>query len=86
MNEIRDKFLTETIGEDWNYETNYDNMNNFSTWAGFGKLWEWAFIQDWWTEFLRMHNMGAQYYEQVACHYINPDIFANELCLYLKGK
>lgn len=30
----------------------YENNNDFSTWDGFGKLYEWSVEQDWWYEFL----------------------------------
>lgn len=61
----------------------YDPINNFSTWTGFGKLWEWSIKQDWWRGFAyttqhEIYNIGPAL--------INPDNFANAVYEYLKGR
>lgn len=57
--------------------------NDFSTWSGFGKLWEWAQKQEWLCDFE----------ERVTCfdysplfNIIHPDRFADAVCSYLKEK
>lgn len=69
---------------------------DFSTWTGFGSLWEWAQKQEWWFEF------GWEFYPQVATipedtlgehreiamlsSFINPERFAIALYNFLKEK
>lgn len=64
---MRDKFLTEAMGECWHEWVNQrsheavactkcdglwgtDRTPDFSSWQGFGKLWEWAQGQEWWCD------------------------------------
>lgn len=63
----------------------------FYTWAGFGKLWEWAQKQDWWSEF----NSGRLlcYMDEpedskmiININLIDPDRFADALYEYLKER
>lgn len=66
----RDQYLSEKMGECWHDKQgkNYPpfescskcnkmlpNNNNFSTWEGFGKLWEWSETQSWWGEFVKKY-------------------------------
>ena len=97
MNTERDKFLTEAIGEKPyrrffvstdrqggsgdGYYAKDGVKNDFSTWPGFGKLWEWAQQQEWWCDFsvrlICFSGLGK---------YIHPDRFANAIYAYLKHK
>ncbi|MFH1897053.1 MAG: hypothetical protein ABH886_02255 [Candidatus Desantisbacteria bacterium] len=96
--EERDKFLTEQRGECWHewsdpYSNVCDKCNNitmdrenddFSTWEGFGVLWEWAKKQEWWgDEFQKcssdMENPITYIYEDL----INPDRFADAVYKFL---
>ena len=60
----RDKFLTECMGECWHMYNSRKGLvncihcqkemplnNDFSTWDGFGKLWEWTRKQEWFSTF-----------------------------------
>lgn len=73
--------------------------NDFSTWAGFGKLWEWAQKQDWWEDFYQYELCEYSITTSTLCnsgtdtdHYIfdtqfiNPNSFANAVYDYLKEK
>lgn len=53
----------------------------FSTWEGFGKLWEWAKKQDWWSYF-SVCRIG--YYGGINQDFIHPDNFADALYSFLK--
>ena len=64
---------------------------DFSTWEGFGKLWEWAKKQEWWLKFgeglsnkqlCSEISRGLQIDESI----INPDRFADALYDFLKGR
>jgi len=92
----RDKFLTEwQMGWEWSEEDGWwcvpndypsHDIPNFSTWSGFGKLWEWAKGQSFWGEFkyyLR-NDTNIKWISMEDC--INPDNFANALYEFLKGK
>ena len=50
MNPDRDQRLTEAMGKRWNENSPCKNLD-FSTWTGFGLLWEWAKEQEWWNSF-----------------------------------
>jgi len=68
------------------------NQNiNFSSWQGFGQLWEWAVRQEWWVEFVNergvLSGMGVDDAVYIDVCFINPDKFANALYEYLdKGR
>lgn len=49
-----------------------DNLN-FSTWDGFGKLWEWAQKQGWWIKIM------LRFQDEGFYHYIQPDRFADAI-------
>ncbi|MCK5236498.1 MAG: hypothetical protein KAR06_05870 [Deltaproteobacteria bacterium] len=53
---------------------------NFSTWVGFGKLWNWAIEQNWWDEFIMRPFSQAHIIENL----INPERFANAVYEFLK--
>jgi hypothetical protein len=56
--------------------------SNFSTWTGFGKLWEWSIQQPWWTDdnFLYHYPVGPR------GMLINPGRFADAVYAFLKRK
>lgn len=75
----------------------FDNPNfnlenykyNFSTWEGFGILWEFAIKQDWFINFYEDHMYGAvdRKYKptvHILRFFINPDGFANRIYEFLK--
>lgn len=57
-------------------------QNNFSTWQGLGKLWEWATQQEWWYLFLYTYGDGNNIYYR----YINPTKFADAVYEFLKKR
>jgi hypothetical protein len=99
----RDKFLTEQMGECWHdlfrhcskcaaycrkcQKEIYEEQNNFSTWEGFGKLWEWAQKQEWWREF---HNQFLSTPWKVSklmnTDLVHPDRFADAVYEYLRQR
>lgn len=66
--------------------------NNFSTWAGFGKLWEWSRWREWWPKFIG--KIGDHQFDEpeaglcecswIDTYYIHPDRFANAVYEFLK--
>ena len=98
MNQERDRFLTEAMGNHWfttpnsNLAEVYHLNDDFSTWQNFGKLWEFARKQDWFDDFLidrgffrleaKMPNKGG--FTLMHLHWVNPDRFANAICEFLK--
>lgn len=107
INNERDKFLTEVMGECWHEPLPYDfdtykgydeckichqrikYNNNFSTWEGFGKLWEWAQKQEWFPELIRQtcyYEMCRNEFSKGHKSIVNPDYFANAVYAYLKEK
>jgi len=63
---------------------------DFSTWEVFGKLWEWAIKQEWWTDFCTMSLNEGEYFGGyrlpiVMQRLINPDRFADAVYKFLKG-
>ena len=70
---------------------------DFSTWTGFGKLWEWATQQSWWLLYLESNHtissiptnhIGSSYLsgEMIYVDFIHPDNFANALYAFLKER
>lgn len=61
---------------------------DFSTWQGFGKLWEWAGEQEWFPYFINEEFFGC--YGGVsfnfARNFINPDRFADALYEFLNRR
>ena len=58
-------------------------QNNFSTWEGFGKLWEWAQKQKWWDDFWWSPN-GIGDGTQEDIYFVHPDRFADAVYEYLQ--
>ena len=81
-NKERDKFLTESMGECW-----HEFSNNFSTWEGFGKLWEWAVKQEWFSDFLKhAEKIMKMPITGWIEYFVQPDRFADALYKFLKEK
>ena len=63
-----------------------ENLYNFSTWEGFGKLWEWSRKQEWWLTFTMRVNhdyLGHQVGEAIAWDIVDPNNFAAEVADFL---
>ncbi len=56
---------------------------NFSTWEGFGKLWEWAIDQKWWPEFEAHQGLPKHW---VPKKLIKPEFFAEAVADFLQKK
>ncbi len=97
MNKERDKFLTEAMGECWHkfsglycikchaYE-DFDTetkRNDFSTWEGFGKLWEWSKSQSWYKA-LEWRLSDTDAVGHIAARFVDPDLFADKVYSFLK--
>ena len=70
-------------------EVEYINRTNFSSWEGFGKLWEWSQKQEWWGYFVHKQycKKGKQLtVDELLQNLINPDRFADAIYAYLKEK
>ena len=64
-------------------------INNFSTWVGFGKLWERAQKQEWWAyDFWAYHLLSPSDGGPVADQewFVHPDRFANAVYEFLKAR
>lgn len=97
----RDKFITEAMGKCWHqykcidfeYICKCGDISNslfalnptYSTWDGFGKLFEWSIKQDWWKELLT-HWVDDFAPVDVPCMYINPVVFTDSIYDFLKDK
>ena len=63
----------------------FERNNDFSTWEGFGKLWEFSTKQEWWEDFLTRFTIYGNLdntLEQairVLLPMINPDTFADAI-------
>lgn len=71
-------------------ECKRSSITDFSSWAGFGELWEWANEQKWWYTFLnndlmRLHVGDYSEYEYFDTKMINPDKFATAIHKHLVG-
>jgi len=77
---------------DWGTKSCAVKHYDFSTWEGFGKLWEWAQGQDGWiVEFIGKYGYYDYVYAeepqitlQLNTDIINPDRFADAVYEYLK--
>ena len=60
------------------------NKDDFFTWAGFGKLWEWAQKQSWWMDFVdrKMHTKVELKFHTYSI--IHPDHFTDAIYTFLK--
>ena len=57
----------------------------FSTWQGFGKLWEWAQVQDWWDEYVE-DTTGIGDPSLIDVDQIEPARFADAVYRFLKER
>lgn len=73
----RNLFLTAKIGHK-------NETIDFSTWFGFGELWEWSKEQDWCKEFRQIYLNKAASEGVIVAFLINPDRFANAVYEFLK--
>jgi hypothetical protein len=91
----RDEFLTKAINPDW-FDGSYDEapIIVFSSWFGFGRLWEWSRKQKWWEDFFEKtfeRDVGSSLCD-AGCKdslledFINPDLFADAVYRYLKER
>ena len=78
-------FMLCTCG-DWYGEFDCGKKSiDFSTWQGFGKLWEWSQKREWWGQFVEdTTGIGSSSLVDVDC--IDPDRFADALYEFLKGR
>ena len=76
-----EKCGVKTISENEN-----DKFIDFSTWEGFGKLWEWAQQQEWWKEFSYQDSVRYKMAKYDPYNIINPDRFSDALYTYLKER
>jgi hypothetical protein len=80
-------------GKDGGYPEGYRirlRNSDFSTWEGFGKLWEWSQKQEWWFRFWYYssafdHSGVEVAFPRDAC-IIKPDRFASIIYRFLKEK
>jgi hypothetical protein len=78
----RDTFLTESM-----LPALKDTKHipyKFSTWEGFGKLWEWAQKQGWWNSFIDAGGMDCSKDRLFPVAGIHPNRFADALYELLK--
>ncbi len=65
----RDEFLTKAINPDW-FDGSYNEapIIVFSSWFGFGRLWEWSRKQRWWEDFFEKtsNEMSFPHYVMLA--------------------
>jgi hypothetical protein len=65
---------------------------DFSSWEGFGKLWEWCKKQEWWKVWrgTRYASYELWCWDGNTCYlrenFLHPDTFADAVYVYLKGK
>lgn len=74
-------------GEEHEYGYHNMNNNNFSTWEGFGILWNWAQQQEWFEYICRkiLYPPILSNYTSVYLK-INPEVFANTLYEFLRSR
>jgi hypothetical protein len=63
-------------------EEEYHSDIDFSTWEGFGKLWQWANEQEWWDDFTDKNYHCCR----TDLDMINPNRFSHMLYEYLEEK
>ncbi len=57
--------------------------DDFLTWEGFGKLWDWATKQGWWEKFTWFHQSIK---DEILTELINPEKFAKAVAEFLQEK
>jgi hypothetical protein len=77
------------------HKTPYEN-NDFLTWEGFGKLWEWSVKQEWWIDFIKQSTYLDNSQEEIEADifhlklglidFIVPSKFSKAVFLYLQNK
>ncbi len=97
----RDKFLAEAICKNFYKPTLFNcctcqdcGHNNdecicieFGEWYGFGKLWEWARLQNWWIDFEKTYDGISDWrFFSLDLNFIHPDKFADAIYEYLQNK
>ena len=93
----RDKYITEAMGEFYHTPSNIpticvcgmsyyqnDHLTDFSTWEGFGKLWEWSQEQGWWESFVFCNWRTSLSLHEYIGEWVNPDGFADAVYDFLK--
>lgn len=58
--------------------------SDFSTWPGFGKLWEWAMQQEWFPEWIGWAKGPGYAIAYLDIDLLHPDRFADALYNFLK--
>jgi len=105
MKTERDKFLTEFMGECWHDALTSDQVSfgeicgcsqfkdkhiNFSTWEGFGILWEWVYKQDFYSHFIWKNDPFKTTLPRIgygpahSFYEFGPDKLADQLYAFLK--
>lgn len=107
---VIDKYLTAAMGE-CQFRVGGDGFSHicsdcgldvlshfnysFSTWQGFGLLWEWAQEQEWWSDELFFRHTGEGHITDSGCcvmaiaripYIVEPGRFANAVYEFLKGR
>ncbi len=96
MNTERDKFLTEAMGESWHRcdewafyceqcAKNVPISEDFSTWEGFGKLFEFSKNQIWWKKFRLINHSLPDLFNVGLLNedLIDPNSFADAIYEFL---
>jgi len=96
MNEDRNKFLAQQMRSCYHnlklvdkyiYSDSFDPWFppelNFSTWSGFGVLWNWVIQQKWWPCFIILFDIKFDIMYNSDSSIIQPDRFADSLYDYL---
>ena len=70
--------VCDKCGEEYDVVDFHNSLPDFSTWEGFGKLFEWATQQDWFSVFLdNFFFIDATNGLTALIHHIHPDRFAD---------
>jgi hypothetical protein len=86
-----DNYCCPLCGELFNCPKGFDPEEhiNFSTWEGFGKLWEFCQKQEWWENFRVFNHYQDENGEYMESRYdineslVNPDRFADTVYRFL---
>jgi len=84
---VEQGFTCRHCGRQWHHLL---AKTDFSTWQGFGKLWEWAQKQEWFKDFCvetPMYSEGEDRdWIDAMLDLTHPDRFASEVHEFLKGR
>lgn len=62
-------------------------INDFLTWEGFGKLWQWGIDQEWWDTFILDNGRCNDNFEMfINENLIDPEPFAKAVADFLQKK